>query len=372
MNRLFIKTLSRSLQEHISLWATRRETLVWLILGVVQIGTVNLSRLAGHVNSRAQTTSVHRRLERFFQNVRFDQADIARLIVHLFQFEGKPWHLALDRTNWKFGRCEINILVLAIIHDKMAIPLFWSVLGKAGNSNADERIDLIDCLLKTFPAQPIASLYGDREFVGEKWMGWLCDNHIAFVLRLRKNMKISNEDYAEVALSVHANGLKRKETRHLKGLWSLGNDRAANHRVKIALMRLNSGELLIIASRGVKARAALPLYRKRWAIETLFSCLKSRGLGLEDTHMKAPEKLSTLMAVLAIAVCFAYKAGLWAVRFKPLRKKAHGRLQHSLFALGLRALRNCLCDLLSTKAGNIFLRLMEQKIPRNQCIREFL
>ena len=97
-----------SLEGHISLWRTRRETLVWLVTLIIQTGTVSLWRLAGHVDTRAKTLSVHRRFERFFQYVRLDDGCVARLLVHIMGLSGKPWHLALDRTNWKFGRCHIN------------------------------------------------------------------------------------------------------------------------------------------------------------------------------------------------------------------------------------------------------------------------
>ena len=48
---------------------------------------------------------------------------------------------------------------------------------------------------------------------------------------------------------------------------------------------------------------AIFLYRWRWGIETLFSCLKSRGFCMEDTHMTDPRKIEKLMFVLAIGVC---------------------------------------------------------------------
>ena len=48
-----------------------------------------------------------------------------------------------------------------------------------------------------------------------------------------------------------------------------------------AARRLEGGELLIVAS-NTPARAALAAYRKRWAIECLFSDTKTRGLNLED------------------------------------------------------------------------------------------
>jgi len=208
MQKSLTKCLSLSLEGHISLWRTRRETLVWLVTLIIQTGTVSLWCLAGHVDARAKTLSVHRRFERFFQQVCFDEGCIARLHVHIMGLSGKPWHLALDRTNWKFGRCHINILMLAIIHQKNCIPLFWVLLDKAGNSNAKERTGLMAKLNKVFPDQPIASLSGDREFIGETWMHWLYKQGIPFVLRLKENMFIWKEGYVPVKLSAHARHLK--------------------------------------------------------------------------------------------------------------------------------------------------------------------
>jgi len=38
------------------------------------------------------------------------------VIVRIVDLGTGPWLLALDRTCWKFGRYDINILMLAIIH----------------------------------------------------------------------------------------------------------------------------------------------------------------------------------------------------------------------------------------------------------------
>ncbi len=67
--------------------------------------------------------------------------------------------------------------------------------------------------------------------------------------------------------------------------------------------------------------------------------LKTRGFNLEATHMTDPAKLSTLIAILAMAASVAYKTGLWALGGQPRRCKAHGRPARSLFALGLDAMR---------------------------------
>ena len=198
--------------------------LVWLVTLIIQTGTVSLWRLAGHVDTRAKTLSVHRRFERFFQYVRLDDGCVARLLVHIMGLSGKPWHLALDRTNWKFGRCHINILMRGIIHEKIGIPLFWMVLNKAGNSNAEERTDLMAKLNNVFPDQPVATLSGDREFIGERWMRWLHERGIPFVLRLKENMFIWKEGYVPVKLSAHAGHLEKRRIHILKGTWYLGRD----------------------------------------------------------------------------------------------------------------------------------------------------
>ena len=72
MRSIFSNALSRAVAKHISLSATRRETLSWLALLIMQHGTISLWRLAAYVASAAQTASVQRRFYRFFQFVRLD------------------------------------------------------------------------------------------------------------------------------------------------------------------------------------------------------------------------------------------------------------------------------------------------------------
>lgn len=369
MQKLLTKALSLSLEDHIFLRRTRRETLVWLVTLIIQTGTVSLWRLAGHVDTQARTLSVHRRFERFFQYIRLDGSSVASVIVQIMGLSGKPWHLALDRTNWKFGRCHINILMLGIIHGKVCIPLFWVLLDKAGNSGGKTRIDLMKQLTDIFPKQQIASLSGDREFIGDVWMNWLQKQGIPFVLRLKENMLIWKEGYTPVKLSSHARHLKKAEKRNLKGTWFLGREEGKQVTpIRVSMMRLKTGELLIVATSQIKINRALAIYRNRWGIETLFSCLKKRGLGLEDTHMTNPAKLATLVAVLAVAFCLAYKTGLWAARLVPLRKKAHGRPQRSIFALGLNALRKAIVKFTELELQECITALFKPKIPRKALI----
>lgn len=56
---------------------------------------------------------------------------------------------------------------------------------------------------------------------------------------------------------------------------------------------------------------AITTYKMHWEIKALFSCLKSRGFNLEDTHLTDLMKLKRLLSVFTIAFCWAYRMGIW-------------------------------------------------------------
>jgi hypothetical protein len=53
----------------------------------------------------------------------------------------------LDRTNWKFGSKDINILALAIVYQGFAFPLLFTMMPKFGNSSTSERIKPVFALI---------------------------------------------------------------------------------------------------------------------------------------------------------------------------------------------------------------------------------
>jgi len=81
-------------------------------------------------------------------------------------------------------------------------------------------------------------------------------------------------------------------------------------------------------------------YKRRWEIEVLFQCLKSRGFNFEETHLKAEERLKRLFAVLARAFCWAYHVGAWRHVVKPIRIKKHERPARSILRHGFDWMRH--------------------------------
>jgi hypothetical protein len=58
------------------------------------------------------------------------------------------------------------------------VPLLFTMLDKRGNSNSQERTDLINRFIRLFDKEIIESVVADREFVGKKWLEFLNRNNI--------------------------------------------------------------------------------------------------------------------------------------------------------------------------------------------------
>ena len=58
-----------------------------------------------------------------------------------------------------------------------------------------------------------------------------------------------------------------------------------------------------------------------WYMETLFACLKTRGFRFEDTHLTDPDRVSKMVALLAIAFVWAHQTGEWLHQQRPIPLK---------------------------------------------------
>lgn len=337
MQHSICDALMERLSSQLDLSRSRLQTLALLIIGMVNARTVNLSHLASQFPGEAHVASSYRRLQRFFQHVRLAGDWSAPLVVKHLGLYG-PWLVCLDRTNWKIGSRDVNILMLAVVTRRFRIPLIWTVLDKAGSSSAVERIALMERYLKLFDAASIRMLLADREFIGGRWIEFLLENNIPFAIRLKENLTVALDDGRTLSLQTllrkpaGAGALKARAGR----LCSM--ETQSSKLLRFAAKRIKGGELLIIATTA-EPSAALNAYKKRWAIECLFGDAKTRGLNLEDTRLVIPAKLDTLLALVALAVAWAGKTASVVVGRGEISRKTHGYRAKSWFRTGFDQLR---------------------------------
>ena len=328
-----INELQKFLLKRLDWNRARIACLSQILQALICVRTVNLVQISALFQSNTQQDSSYRRVKRFFSGFSFDISAIIPIALEIFALK-KGLILILDRTNWKWGQKHINILLLSVAYKGIGIPVFWSVSATGGSSSKEQRVAILKRVLKTIGPKHVHAFLADREFIGEEWFRFLKRAKIPFVIRIKKNTL--------------AGGLRHFHQVPILELWKRRKRTGSvdNHPVLIwghllyASVRWAKGskEPIIVVS-NVELENPVGLYQRRWEIETLFGCLKSRGFHLEDTHMTKPERIEKLLFVLAVAFCWSYKVGIIKARIKPVPKKAHGRPSKSLFRVGLDWLR---------------------------------
>lgn len=329
------KELEKQLSKHFAITSNALQCLVYMIVAIIFVKTVNLMKAASAVSVDAKTSSVYKRFQRFIRFFKFSFESYFSMVSESFNLHQKSLILCIDRTNWKFGKVHINYLVISIAYGSHSIPLVWSLLTdkKCGNSDFQDRKNIIAKLLEIVPMSKIEALLADREFLSAEFIEYLNDKGVTFVIRAKGNLIIDNSKGQKSNLKKVFKNLSINASKSLKGPRLL-----LNNMVYLTAKKLKTGELLILVSN--KANADInhcDYYLMRWKIELLFSAMKKRGFNLESTHIRDPERLSKLLFIVSVAFILAYKTGELLVKISPEKRiiKKHGYHQNSIPRIGM-------------------------------------
>ena len=182
--------LQTVLQDHLHWNRARITFIVAFVIALMKVTTVNLTKVANALGGTARKQSNYRRIQRFFSGFAFDYRAWSEMVLRLVPVDG-DFVISIDRTNWRFGRFEINILMAGIVYQGTAYPLVWMLLAKTGNSNTGERTQLVERLLSVLPAPSIKAIMADREFIGKQWFTTLDDYGLPYYIRIRQNARMT-------------------------------------------------------------------------------------------------------------------------------------------------------------------------------------
>lgn len=331
--------LERTLAEKVSWNKARINFLAKFLVALLQVKTVSLVQIASVMSGRAKADSHYKRCQRFLRFFDLEFAEVASLVLSWLGI-ASPYVISIDRTDWYLGETPLNILMLSVVYEGLAFPLLWVVLEKKGCSDTAERIALLESYQRLFGKDSLEFVTADREFIGTSWFGYLCKEKIPLRIRIRENLLVTTANGRQ---RVAAKNLFRTQKAEIGVLLS-GRRKVLGEELFLMGMRKATGDYVIVASNEA-SQSVLSDYAKRWKIETLFGCLKSRGFCLEATHVTQKERLEKLLALLALAFCWAFLTGQWLTRRQPLKVKSHNRLAKSLFRCGFDHLRHIVCNL---------------------------
>ena len=331
----------------------RLKCLTLLVSSLLRHRTVNLTILATQNLTGAKNESCYRRFQDFFLKGTIPLTALGKFILRKIPKPSEGWTLSMDRTNWKYGKRHINILTIGVIVNNVAIPIVWRVLPqktKRGNSNTKHRIAILKKLLKLMAPEEVYVLTMDREFGGEKWLKWLDDKGVGYIVRIKNNIIVGQKLAREHRVTGKSKTEKRKE------LWGMNVFFAS----KVIQSKGRRDSHLYIVSNRFSGKKSLRIYRKRWGIEQLFSHLKKRGFDLEATHMSEAAKLEKLFALVTLAFLFSFG---WGCHLRATRKVTKALKRKSLFRLGLEDILRLLSNPhLPAKEFRDFVRWLNQPI----------
>jgi len=316
-----IKELKSIFEKHYPWHESRVEFMGNFISALIRSRSVNLQKVAESIEGKAKTASNYRRIQRLFEKQEVDYEVTAKLLSKVVEDEEK-WVLTMDRTNWKLGKSNVNLLVLGVAYKGMAIPLLWDFLtieeesierGKRGSSNTDERKKILERFIKIFGVKRIEALTADREFIGEEWFTWLKEKKIPFVIRVRNNTLIDENYFGSKDLKELFINTKKDE------FYAFGKTKIMETSLHLGgIKATKSKEALILVSDHQMDASTISIYQKRWEIETMFGALKSKGFNFEESKLSHGYKVEKLMAFLSIAFVWSILAGDYRELDKPI------------------------------------------------------
>lgn len=162
MKNLLLQSLTLTLNWNKS----RIKCLTYIIIALIDNCSVSSKSLALGLQGKAKLSSKIQRVYRIFREQIFDYDQIAQFLINIFAND--KYIIALDRTCWKFGKKDINILFLVIVIGKVSVPIYWHLLEHGGACNNKLMQNMLDRFINKFGAHKIKYLLADREFMNKE------------------------------------------------------------------------------------------------------------------------------------------------------------------------------------------------------------
>jgi hypothetical protein len=245
--------------------------------------------------------------------------------------------VALDRTQWK----ENNVLMVSVIYQKRALPIYWCLLEKEGSSSLAEQQKVLRPVIRLLKKYKLVVI-GDREFHSIELAYWLQRENVSFVLRQKQSTTFREKRRPFQPLSsifIHP-GIQQFYT-NIKLTQKVGFGR---FNLAVYWKRKYRGkqedEAWYLLTNLSDFKTAIKIYSQRFGIEAMFKDCKTGGYNLEGSKAN-PDKLIRLILLIALAMTTAWLQGERTVLQRQQsyvcrsQKKGRTKKRHSNFWIGL-------------------------------------
>lgn len=308
----FMNLLPTYYTQHLKSQLKRAEFLIFFILVVMlqQHRRVKLEELANQFPQKILFESRRKKLQRFLS---LPHLTIEKIWWPLFShwltknFElTEVLYIAIDRTQWS----AVNLIVVSLIYDKRAIPIYFEVLPQLGSTSVLQQIAVLSQVLPLLKNYKKVVL-GDREFCAVDLAQWLKSQpQTYFCLRLKRN------EYIEIApdiwLQLQSLGINPGLSIYLEGVKLTKSKGFSQANIAAKWKRNYRGcsakEAWFILTNLSDFKMALSAYKKRFGIEEMFRDYKSGGYNLESTSVTV-NRLIALIILMTLAYSSSIMCG---------------------------------------------------------------
>ena len=231
----------------------------------------------------------------------------ARTVLEETAHNGQTIILSLDQTD--LGD-RFAVLMLAVQVGDRSLPLAWQVEAGAATIGFAGQQLLLERVRAWLPTGAAVLLLGDRFYPSSDLFAWLQRYGWQYRLRLKGNLTVDT-GVGKATTGELAQGVSERY---------LPNVRLFTRGVPTHLGILHEAgheSPWIIAMECQPTEAAVRDYGARWAIEPLFSDFKSRGVQLENTQLRAPDRLDRLILIMALAMYWCVRVGRHDALYNP-------------------------------------------------------
>jgi hypothetical protein len=305
-------TLLGVLGQH-SKWLDRRhrQTLAWMMLGLICSKTVSLGAWVPFVVSRAHyAQSTVRRFSRWLENNRIKPQPLYGPLIEqaLSTWVGKRVYVALDTSMLWNTYCMIR---LSVIYRGRAVPLTWKVIEHGSAAVSFELYqELLEEAKKRIPFACKVVFLADRGFADTQLMAHLRKMGWHFRIRIKSTFWIYPSHLAPFQV-----GDIDLAPGHIRCWQEVRITEHSFGPVHLAVSRpLGSDDYWYVISDESAEIKTLEEYGLRFDIEENFLDDKSNGFQLEDSMIRCAEALERLCLVLAITTLYLVSLGTSVVQ----------------------------------------------------------
>lgn len=319
---------------------------VWLMVGIYQSRSVNLSRVAGKIPGQAKLVSVTRRLSRLLANPAIVARDwyepIAKQWLNSQAQAEQQVRLIVDGSKVGFGH---QLLMVSLAYRRRSIPIAWTWMPYVrGHSTGTTQVELLKYVHGLVPKGIAVLLVGDSEFGPVEVLKTLDAWRWDYVLRQKTSVHTCLAHETEW----HPFGSWVKQAGQSRWLGRGWLTESEIYPVNL-LVHWEKGqdEPWCLVTNLPDRRLTLQAYGRRMWIEEMFGDLKRHGFDLESTMLHHPERLSCLTLAVVFLYVWSVSTGARTIHEgrRPLVDR-NERRDLSIFQIGLRFIERQLINAL--------------------------